>query len=263
MAIVIYGLCDPRTQELRYVGQTSRKPHVRLAQHLQSARKGTLIYISAWIKGLLDASLLPEMFVLETHDSGLEADSAEQFWIEYFRSVGCRLVNRAIGGRAIRGWRHSPEQREKWRRERSGENHPRFGVKWSEAQTSRASEYGKQLWAERGGGPFQGQRHSDETRKLIREGRAANPPKYSPEARARQLAGLERSRHDPIAKESRRLKISGPNNCNFGKPGPRLGCKNTPEAIARMCATKAEKKRKAKRNDGGEFPDLFYDYRAI
>ena len=42
MLCYIYGLIDPRTNELRYIGQTHRNPERRLAQHCRSAKNGTI-----------------------------------------------------------------------------------------------------------------------------------------------------------------------------------------------------------------------------
>jgi hypothetical protein len=118
--IWIYALIDPRTHELRYIGQTGRSLPARLTRHIRTAKDGTRAHMGAWIRGMLADGVSPELVVVEEHPNEQAADEAEQFWIEYFRSIGCRLVNRAIGGAAIRGWRHTSEQREKWRRERRG-----------------------------------------------------------------------------------------------------------------------------------------------
>jgi len=38
--VTIYGLVDPATSELRYIG-TAKNPQLRLKQHLQDARNGS------------------------------------------------------------------------------------------------------------------------------------------------------------------------------------------------------------------------------
>jgi len=92
--IFVYGLCDPRTDELRYVGK-SPYPEARVAGHIGEARsgtRGTNELKDAWILGLLDNGLYPSVFVIEeTNDA--EWKECERFWISYFKFVGCDLLN--------------------------------------------------------------------------------------------------------------------------------------------------------------------------
>lgn len=92
--VSIYGLIDPRTQELRYVGK-SVNPKARLYQHI-SIRYGKS-YTLNWIKSLKAEDLEPEMIIIEVVDNKDWKD-AEIFWIGYFKSIGCRLTNYRKGG---------------------------------------------------------------------------------------------------------------------------------------------------------------------
>lgn len=102
----IYGLCDPRTGELRYVGQTSRG-EARIRAHrypaVQARAKG---HRGTWLRALRRAGLFPDSFVIE-HVSVDELADAEIFWIAYFRSVGAWLVNTQPGGAHARGYRRT------------------------------------------------------------------------------------------------------------------------------------------------------------
>jgi hypothetical protein len=255
--VSIYVLSDPRTMELRYVGQTNRPVERRLQQHIRDARKQTIIYSSAWINGILDSGLKPDLTIIEEYDDPVIADEAEQFWIQYFRSIGCRLVNRAIGGRSIRGWRHSSEQCIKWREERRGERAPRFGDPKSPEERAKLSASMKRVWQVKPH-PFKGRKHSDATRKLIAENRAKNPPKVSPEGRDRQVAALRQASSDPLLREKKRQRMMGTNNPNFGKKmlphvldailnSTRRGFHHSEETKSKMRLSAIERERK-KRN---------------
>jgi hypothetical protein len=129
-AVKIYGLIDPRTQQLRYVGKTGkRRIKDRLFCHLGHARlPGQKRHVLAWISGLLSNGLRPEIFVIEEVPSGTDWKEAEQFWIAYFRSIGADLCNRSIGGDSGLGVRLTAAQRErKLKSVKRGPDHYNFG----------------------------------------------------------------------------------------------------------------------------------------
>ncbi len=106
---VIYGLIDPRTSEMRYVGWTVN-PRSRLRRHMGSARAGRKGgYVLAWIREVLADGLEPQMVILETNPS--DYAMAERDWIRRYRSWGCRLTNLSDGGDGSPGYRHTPEER--------------------------------------------------------------------------------------------------------------------------------------------------------
>ncbi len=106
----VYGLCDPRTQELRYVGITNRVVD-RHREHIRQAERGNT-HLDRWIKQLLDAGLSPERFIIEEIDESGRVES-ECFWIAYFKSIGCRLTNITSGGEGLIGFSHSEESKKK------------------------------------------------------------------------------------------------------------------------------------------------------
>jgi hypothetical protein len=111
--LIIYGLIDPRTAQLRYVGLSTygdRRPKEHLTP---SARKGSR-HINKWLKALWrDAHQRPEIITLEVCASALALDDAETYWIGIMRYIGCDLVNHKEGGRVARGWKHSAATRKK------------------------------------------------------------------------------------------------------------------------------------------------------
>lgn len=103
----IYGLVDPRTNELRYVGKTIQPLNDRLRIHLYDARRGLKRYVCNWIRQVLRDGLEPEIFEIESvQEDWIEQ---EQFWIAYFRYIGARLTNGTIGGEGTPGRKASAE----------------------------------------------------------------------------------------------------------------------------------------------------------
>lgn len=151
----IYGLFDPRNGKLRYIGQTIQNPKRREWQH-SNKREMTYNHRKAnWTKQLLKEGYKPEMFIFEevpnfTHDA---LNELEQWYIMYWRGMGCDLTNLSAGGGgapavpiseetrqlrkqiAKRIMSEASEERRNLLRDkiRSGEiPHPRKGVKLSE-----------------------------------------------------------------------------------------------------------------------------------
>ncbi len=112
----IYGLIDPRDGQLRYIGQTScgKKRFCKLiGKHALAPRT----YKNSWIKGLRNNGLLPEILIIEECSID-KLSELEIFYIEYFRSLGCRLTNTTEGGEGTRGKR-SEETKLKQRKNHS------------------------------------------------------------------------------------------------------------------------------------------------
>jgi hypothetical protein len=101
---IVYGLFDPRTGELRYVGRTSVGASRRLSAHLTAAkRKGRRTRVANWVRSLLDVGETPTMDTLEEFCSFPECSLGETFYVCYFRYIGCDLVNLTDGGEGVQG----------------------------------------------------------------------------------------------------------------------------------------------------------------
>src|SRR5271163_2259633 len=92
----VYGLIDPITEELRYVGSTYRL-NKRYNEHISQLKKNS--YKNNWIKQLLSQNIKPEMFIIEECETEEEMYKAEEWHIIYFKQMECRLTNNSIGGR--------------------------------------------------------------------------------------------------------------------------------------------------------------------
>jgi hypothetical protein len=107
---LIYGLVDPRTGCLRYVGRSlsgMRRPK----QHAQPRIAQKRTHTGAWVRNLAADGLRPDIEILEVEP--VDIVEAEQFWIAYFKSLGCNLTNLTIGGDGPCGYRHREETKRK------------------------------------------------------------------------------------------------------------------------------------------------------
>ncbi len=93
----IYGLCDPFTYQLRYVG-ASNNPEKRYQQHLTMPKNN--YYANRWIRKLLQKNSPPEMFIIEQTDIE-NWGASERFWIAYFKYIGANLTNLCAGGYGV------------------------------------------------------------------------------------------------------------------------------------------------------------------
>lgn len=93
----IYGLFDPKENELRYIGIT-KNPKRRLGRHLMPSKLKSPTYKNNWIKYLLSQNLKPVLQIFEEFSLEKEAFDSEIFYITYFKWLGCNLTNTANGG---------------------------------------------------------------------------------------------------------------------------------------------------------------------
>lgn len=154
--VYIYALVDPRTQEIRYIGQ-SVNPEKRLRDgHLCKPYIDAKSYKNHWLKELIALGLRPTIAILETTDEE-HYEEREQFWIAKMRSDGIPITNLTDGGDGTRGNVPSPETIEKRRvkllghkvseegRRRIGES--RRGMKHSESVIAFLRKHTIEQWA--------------------------------------------------------------------------------------------------------------------
>lgn len=104
----IYVLCDPDTNEIRYVGKTTMRLCNRLAGHMQCNKK---THSGRWIKTLVDRGTKPIIKMIE--EAGDNWAEREIYWIKFYKDSGCRLTNTSIGGDGHNGFFTSQETRNK------------------------------------------------------------------------------------------------------------------------------------------------------
>jgi hypothetical protein len=92
--IHIYILKNPDTNEIRYVGQTNDIKR-RLDRHIQNSRNfKDKRHISNWIRSLSNKPILE---IVETCTYNIR-NEREQYWINYYKSIGYDLCNHSKGG---------------------------------------------------------------------------------------------------------------------------------------------------------------------
>lgn len=84
----VYGLCEPYSDEVRYVGLTPRLKK-RFQEHCHSFKSGPRK--SGWLRGLLALGIWPEMVILDR--SEIRDLALESSWIARLRAEGHRLTN--------------------------------------------------------------------------------------------------------------------------------------------------------------------------
>lgn len=99
---LVYGLVDPRTRLLRYVGKSS-SGLTRPKSHFYPCRLNDRTHMARWVRSVVVAGLKPEIVVLEEVDSESALNEAEEFYIGYFKFIGCPLTNATVGGEGATG----------------------------------------------------------------------------------------------------------------------------------------------------------------
>lgn len=86
--VFIYGLADPVTGEIRYIGKSAR-PRARRAQ--LSGQGGACLM--KWLRDLQRDGANARVAVLKRVPSGEDASEWERRYIEIFEALGARLFN--------------------------------------------------------------------------------------------------------------------------------------------------------------------------
>lgn len=111
---VVYGLVDPRTNEIRYVGKTRQLLKNRLKKHYEDASNPQNIRHKAqWFRVLKQNGLRPSVKILQKCADNEKACAAEIWWISHLKSTGVDLTNLTSGGDAGDGWHHTEEVKKK------------------------------------------------------------------------------------------------------------------------------------------------------
>lgn len=258
----IYGLLDPRTQQLRYVGK-SNNPTDRLKGHISEAKSISKTHKSRWLRKLLNDSIFPELVILE-EVSLCDFQAAEKWWIAYARSLGCLLVNGTDGGdcgkefelevrakisKALKGRPKSEEHRINFGLSMKGrtlsEAHKeKIGASWykkSELER-KLIQFRKSLKMRGEGNPMYGKTHSPEILLKIKESRKDYEVSDATKLKLSAIFSGEGNpmfgrTHSPEA----RIKIS---EARLGKPGNAAftGHTHSDETKHRMSESKKGKK---------------------
>lgn len=173
-SIFIYGLIDPITNELRYVGK-SINPQNRLRKHI-SERNLHDSHKDRWLRKLNSIDLRPELFIIDEINNGDDWQFWEMFYISYYKSIGCNLTNGTMGGDqppSTKGRKHSPESRLKMSISKMGKP-----PVWWVPGTIRSEEHKQNLSKSCKGriSPNKGKKYSEEHKAKLVKASTVNKP---------------------------------------------------------------------------------------
>lgn len=154
--VYIYGLTDPETDEIRYIGKSIR-PTERVNNHMNEKSN---CHRSHWLQSLKAKGQWPGLVILEMINGAWPWQHSERHWIAYGRKMGWRLTNNTSGGDGVpdlppetrakmaavwKGRKHSPETAEKLRQYRIGIKH----TDETKAKMSKAHKGRKITWGDK------------------------------------------------------------------------------------------------------------------
>lgn len=108
---LVYGLVDPRTLMVRYVGKSTsgmRRPR----QHCSPSSMMDSTHRTRWIKALLRYHLCYRIVVLEYAKTPDALGALECWWIAYGRACDWPLTNATNGGDGTCGYKHTDETKD-------------------------------------------------------------------------------------------------------------------------------------------------------
>lgn len=147
---IVYGLYDPESDELRYIGKTTREVGARLREHvMETYSSDNKTHKERWVASVLRRQLVPAARVVEELTAEcldfLVAllNERERHWIAKFRSEGARLTNTTDGGEGFAYGDRNP-----MRNPESVKKHilANKGLKRSAESKARSSEGAKRRW---------------------------------------------------------------------------------------------------------------------
>lgn len=157
--VYIYGLVDPETGEIRYIGKSIR-PAERLQNHMNELSN---CHRSHWLQSLKAPGLRADMVILERIDGEWPWQHSERHWIAYGRANGWPLTNNTDGGDGVpglsgpskermastwKGRKHKPESIEKMlatKKERPHSHSAETRARMSVAHAGRDITWGDKL----------------------------------------------------------------------------------------------------------------------
>jgi hypothetical protein len=100
----IYGLIDPKTKQLRYVGQTAQNKKYPSSHWKRKRKRERKDHCHCWVRSVLFDGLIPDIIIVQEVETESDLNEAETFWIAYFKMIGCNLTNMTEGGEGTRGF---------------------------------------------------------------------------------------------------------------------------------------------------------------
>lgn len=103
----LYGLYDPLTGDLKYIG-ISVRPKERLVNHCNESSHSPK---SIWIKSIMDKGYRPYLYIFEKIRVGDDWAAIEMAYIRFAIAIGVDLTNSTDGGEGVLNLRGEPKKR--------------------------------------------------------------------------------------------------------------------------------------------------------
>jgi len=264
-AFLVYGLLDPWTGELRYIGQTTmgmKRPHQHATPYYLRIEGNS--WKANWIRKLLRDGEKPIVVILDESCTSAEMVAAREVaLIAEYRAKGARLTNQSEGGIGPVGLKRSRESVERGAAKRRGAKRTlEQRLRMMEGQAARGKTAADIEHARAMGSAWKGKKRDPES--VARSAAARRGVKRTPEQIARIKAGAAagRAAAGPTSEETR-AKMSA---AHVGKPKPagfaelqsqlRKGewAKRTPEE-RQAIAAKAQETRRRNKAEAASGPD--------
>ena len=110
--VFIYGLTDPRTNEVRYIGKTTKGMSRPIAHGRPWILRTNRTHRTNWINKLASTGVRFGIVVLEYCTEETISDR-ERAWIAWARQIGWNLTNHTDGGEGVPGYRFKEEQKKR------------------------------------------------------------------------------------------------------------------------------------------------------
>jgi hypothetical protein len=96
--VFIYGLCEPETTIVRYIGKTKQSLRARLSAHMDPDNLLPNTHKNNWLMSLYIEGIRPDIIVLDIGDDETWP-MLERFYIRSYKQAGFPLTNGDEGGR--------------------------------------------------------------------------------------------------------------------------------------------------------------------
>ena len=183
---------NPRTNEVRYVGWTSKTLQARLNQHIRDAIKKQDQRRCRWIMSLLASGIQPVIEAVEYGTGESSWAEAERRWIAGFKTAGARLVNSTDGGEGLLNW-GTPEERSAAIRKQHAQRTPAERSERAKRQWAKLSAEQRTAIVEKGWSHFSPEQRSEINR--------ARRLQSSPEERSAAAKRSTVTRHSKMTRE--------------------------------------------------------------
>ncbi len=119
-ACTVYGLVDPETEEIRYIGQTTKPVQIRLNEHINKHKIYNNLHLKNWISKILRIGLKPKVIIIQKNAIWSQDEIKH---IKKFRDLGKNLLNATDGGDGMLGFKHSEETKKIMSKTKMGFKH--------------------------------------------------------------------------------------------------------------------------------------------